>query len=105
MKARASKLDQFAATLMVMDGEKKTLAEIQTWLKEEGCMVATSTLGAWLESARQRQLQARLLGQITSGARQCRDVEKQFGKNPAPELETLIKLHRVLILQLSTQGN
>ena len=34
-----------------------------------------------------------------------REVEKQFSKNPAPELETLIKLHRVLIMKLSTAGN
>ena len=105
MKSRPSKLDQFAATLMVMDGEKKTLADMQSWLKAEGCAISLSALGSWLSSARQQQLQDRLLGQIASGARQCKEVEKQFGENPAPELETLIKLHRVLILQLSTQGN
>jgi len=105
MKLRPSKLDQFATTLMEMDGEKKTLADMQTWLKEEGCIISAGALSGWLSSARQRQLQERLLGQIASVSRQCREVEKQFGRNPAPELETLIKLYRVLILQLSTQGN
>lgn len=45
-----------------------------------------------------------MLSQIASGARQHHEVQKSFEKNPAPELETLIKLHRVLIMQLSTQA-
>jgi|SRR5579859_3330813 len=105
MKERKSKLDPYAKTLQAMDEEKKTLEEIQAWLKEEGVTVVSSTLSRFLESLRQARLQKQLLAQISTGARQCREVEKQFGKNPAPELETLIKLHRVLILQLSTQGN
>jgi len=32
-------------------------------------------------------------------------VEEEFGNHPPPELETLIKLHRVIILQLSAQMN
>jgi len=99
-----SKLDQFAETLAGMEAEKKTLAEMQAWLKEEGCSVSVSTLSSYLESQRSARLQAKLLGQITSGANQCRAVEKQFAANPSPELETLIKLHRVAVLQLSTQA-
>lgn len=104
MKARKSKLDQYAETLLAMDDDKKSLVEIQGWLKAEGVTVASSSLSRYLESLRQSRLESELLGQIASGARQCQEVEKQFGKNPAPELETLIKLHRVLILQMSTQG-
>ena len=104
-KQRESKLDRYAETLLAMDDEKKTLVQIQAWLKEEGCVVALSTLGSYLESARSARLQARLLGQITSGARQCAEVEKQFGKNPAPALETLIKLQRVILLDLSTKAS
>ncbi|MDE2102215.1 MAG: hypothetical protein KGL39_33525 [Patescibacteria group bacterium] len=87
-----------------MDDEKKTLDEIQSWLKAEGCTVSLAGLSRWLESARQRRLQSRLLSDIASGARQSQQVERAFSKNPAPEFETLIKLHRVLTLQLSTQG-
>lgn len=104
-KQRESKLDQYAATLLEMDDATKTIADIQAWLKEEGCLVSTGRISTYLEFLRQERLQSRLLSQIASGADQCREVEKQFGKNPAPELETLIKLHRVLILQLSTKGN
>lgn len=105
MKQKKSKLDQYAAQLADMDAERKTLPEMQAWLKEEGITVASSTLSAFLSSQRQRLLQDRLLAQIATGARQCQEVEKQFGKNPAPELETLIKLHRSLIMQLATLGN
>ncbi|MDR3427845.1 hypothetical protein [Silvimonas sp.] len=98
-------MDQHAATLADMEAEKKTLAEMLTWLRDEGVTCSASTLSRFLESQRQAHLQDKLLAQIASGARQCQAVEKQFGQNPAPDLETLIKLHRVLTLQLSTQGN
>ena len=104
-KQKASKLDQFAETLLEMDDATKTLADIQAWLKQEGVTVSVGRLSEYLQSLRSRRLQSRMLGQIASGAQQCAEVEKQFKKNPAPELETLIKLHRVLILQLSTKGN
>jgi len=45
----------------------------------------------------------RLLAQIRAGARHCKALETEFGLNPPPELETLIKLHRVMVLQLSSQ--
>jgi hypothetical protein len=50
------------------------------------------------------QLQAELLSQITHGARLCADVETKLSQNPAPELETLIKLYRVLILKFSLEA-
>ena len=42
-----------------------------------------------------------LLEQITAAAKQCQKVEHEFGNNPAPELETLIKVYRVILLQIS----
>ena len=104
-KQHASKLDQYAATLLDLDDQHKTLEDMVAWLRAEGVTASTGRVSGFLSDLRQQRLQARLLGQIASGARQCADVEKQFGKNPAPALETLIKLQRVLILQLSTQAN
>jgi hypothetical protein len=53
-----------------------------------------------------RQLvQEELLAQITHGGRLCCEIEREFGRNPAPELETLIKLHRVLILKFSAEAH
>jgi hypothetical protein len=44
----------------------------------------------------------KLLEKIALSARQCQELERQFGQNPPPKLETLLKLHRVLIFRLST---
>ena len=110
-KEKKSKLDPFAERLTQWftpkdkGGDGLTLEQAQEQLALDGCKISTGRLSTWWESQQQEQLQVKLLGQIASGAQQCRAVEKQFGSNPAPELETLIKLHRVLILQLSTQGN
>ena len=103
-KQKASKLDQYAETLLEMDDQKKTLVEIQTWLKAEGVTASTGRLSEFLESLRSSRRETILLSQITSGARQTAEVEAAFQKNPAAELETLVKLHRVLILNLTTKG-
>jgi DNA-binding phage protein len=105
MKARQSKLDRFAEQLAELEAERKTLAEMQAWLKEEGCAVSLGRLSEFLDAQRSSRQQERLLAQIASGARQCQEVESALEKNSAPELDTLIKLHRVLILKLSTEGN
>ena len=103
-KQQKSKLDQFAPTLLEMDDAKKTLAEMRAWLKEESCNVDLSTLSRFLESARSERSQSRILGQITSGAEHCREIDQAFVKNPAPHLETVIKVFKVLIMQLATKG-
>lgn len=104
MKEKKSKLDRYAAAMRQMDDERKTISEIQKWLKAEGCVVSAGLISGYLESLRQRRLQDRLLTQIAGGSRQCAEVEKSFGRNPPPELETLIKLQRVILMQLSTQA-
>lgn len=43
--------------------------------------------------------------QIAESALLCEEIEGQFDKNPPPELETLLKLHRVLILKFSLEAN
>jgi hypothetical protein len=48
-------------------------------------------------SRRRRQL----LEQIGVAAQLCREVEQEFGQEPAPVLETLIKLHRMLVMNLA----
>jgi hypothetical protein len=105
MKARPSKLDRFGERLEEWFLAGKTLAQAQELLAAEGCAVSLGRLSEWWSSRQSVLLEDRLLGQIASGARQCREVEAQFAENPAPEFETLIRLHRVLILKLSTQGN
>lgn len=103
-KKKKSKLDQFAQPLADMDAQAKTLDEMLAWLGEEGVICSHSTLSDFLSAQRQSRLQASLLAQIASGARQCKDVDAAFAKHPAPGLETLIGLFKVLIMQLTTVG-
>lgn len=103
-KPLKSKLDPFAQTLAGMELEKKTLAEMVAWLKQEGVTVSSSTLSDYLSGLRSARTRAAMLSQITTGARQCKEVKAAFEKNPAPEMETLIKLVQVMIMQLSTEG-
>lgn len=104
MKARPSKLDRYAAQLAELDAEKKTLSDICEWLASEGCKSSPSQVSVYLERLRTQRRQDALLVQIASGARQTADVEKQFARNPAPALETITKLYRVLIMQLTTKS-
>jgi hypothetical protein len=111
MKDRPSKLDAHAADLDEMfsspeeGGRGLTLDQAREELRLDGVSVSCSALSVWWANRRQAKLQERLLGQIASGARQVAEVEKAFAGHNAPEIETLVKLHRVLILKLSTQGN
>jgi hypothetical protein len=50
------------------------------------------------------ELRERLLGQIAQGARLCQEIERQFKQHLCPELETIIKAHRALVLQLCSEG-
>jgi hypothetical protein len=50
------------------------------------------------------ELQEQLLAQIAHAASHCAEIERAFGENPPPELDTLIKVYRVLILKLSAEA-
>lgn len=103
-KPYKSKLDPFAGTLLEMNDEMKSLKEIQSWLKGEGCVVALSTLSDYLEELRSQRTQKQILGDIVSGSAKCREIDAAFAKNPAPELQSIISLLKVLIMQLATEG-
>ena len=51
-----------------------------------------------------RKLQEQLLAQIAEGAGLCVEVERQLSRNPTPQLETLIKLYRVLVLKICVEA-
>lgn len=98
-------MDPFAERLTEWFLGGKTLAEAQEQLKQDGCSVSLGRLSEWWEARQSSRREERLLKQIASGARQCKEIAAEFAENPAPEFDTLIRLHRVLILKLSTQGN
>ena len=68
-KHYGSKLDSFADQLDHWFGvEKITLAQAVERLRELGCTVSVSAVSCWREARQRRQMQERLLGEITSGA-------------------------------------
>jgi hypothetical protein len=104
-KAKSSKLDPHAERLTEWFLAGKTLAEARELLRQAGCAVSLSRLSVWWESRQAARAEEALLRRITSGAEQVRTVERAFGENPAPELATIIKLHRVLAMQFATAGS
>ncbi len=48
--------------------------------------------------------QEALLENIAAGAGLCRALEQQFGQHPPPELQTLLKLQRLLILKFTLEA-
>lgn len=106
MKDMPSKLDAFSERLDEWFGiEKKTLKAVQEQLRLDGCVVSLSRLSDWWSKRQQRNQEQMLLAQIANGARACKEVELSLEKHGGVELETLIKLQRVLILKFSTEGN
>ena len=100
-----SKLDQFTDRLDVWFGvEKKTIAQVQEQLRLDGCSVSSGRLSEWWTAREKVLTQRRVLGDITSGAEHCREIDQAFAKNPAPQLETVIKVFKVVIMQLATKG-
>ena len=107
MKEHKSKLDPYAKHLdeWFSPPLKLTLEQAAARLASEyDLSVSRARLSEWWEARCNQKLQTSLLNQIATGSRACQAVEREFGKNPAPELETLIKLHRVLILNLATRS-
>lgn len=49
------------------------------------------------------QQQELLLERIQVAGQECRTVEREFGVNPPPDLEMLIKLHRALVFDLANK--
>ncbi len=105
-KRKQSKLTDHTGQLDEWFGEEGlTLAAVRERLAQASCSVSLARLSEWRVNRDWERRRAQLLNQIAAGARHCGQLEEQFGKNPPRELETLIRLHRVIILQLSAQMN
>ena len=50
------------------------------------------------------EAQKRLLDRMAQGAQLCKEVETLLRGEPGPELETILRLHRVLVLKLSAEA-
>lgn len=105
MKATKSKLDAFADQLWQWsEVEHKPLREIVELLAAAGCKSSSSRVGSFLEAQRTAEMRRGLLAQIASGNETCKAVERQFASSDAPGVQTILKLFRVLIMQLSVNG-
>lgn len=51
-----------------------------------------------------QELRERLLAQIAQAGKLCQEVEDQLSHYRCPKLETIIKLHRLLVLRLSGEA-
>jgi hypothetical protein len=103
-KAVPSKLDPFTDQLLQMDQDKMTINKMLAWLHGQKMKCSQNTLRHFLTTRRAARNRNHLLEWLAAGSTQSRVVKKYFAKNAAPELETLIKLFRVLITQLSIRG-
>lgn len=50
------------------------------------------------------ETEARMLERFEEGAKICRRIEEQLRSRPVPEMESVIRLHRVLVLKLSVEA-
>jgi hypothetical protein len=97
-------LKPHAATILDLKLSGKTNKAIHKWVKAEGVCIGYSALSDFIVQLLDKRDREQLLDRIASGASQVRETEERFKKNPAPELEALMKIFRVFILQLSTSG-
>ena len=105
-KPRGSKLDPFAEEIQVwFEEEMITMPEAARRLKARGCSTSIDNLGKWWRKRRSQALEEQLLEQIEFAGDQCRKLDRAFRKSPAPVIDTLLKVHRVLILKLNNQAN
>lgn len=68
--------------------------------QEWGLKVGKTALARWYH----KDDNLKVLAFISSGAHMTRQIEAAYQENPAPEIETLIKLCKTLVMQLSVQG-
>jgi hypothetical protein len=98
-KERPSRLAPFEETLFAMDAAKNTLAEMQQWLSGHGVTVSCQGISQFLISRRKRRWQRETLAQIAAGREPIGQAKTAFQTDPEPDLDTLIKLSRVMIFE------
>ena len=103
IKQRRSKLAPFAETLFQMEAGTNTLAEMQSWLASQGITISTVAISKFLACRRRHSWQDRLLGQIAGGVQPAEEAKAALQTHPAPELDILIKLSRILVFEQTSR--
>ncbi len=109
-KPRESKLDEHAERLTEWltpkeeGGRGLTYHEAAEQLRSDSFSVVPSRICTWWKRRRDDQEAKDYLEGIRNGSAQVKEVEQALGENRTPELETLIQMHRLVVLQLVTQS-
>lgn len=104
-KRRASKLDAVEPDLMQWLGtDRLQLAEAQSRLAARGIKVSIGRLSTWWADRQQERLEQQFWDRIANGSRITAELDRQFAEHPAPGLESLIGLLKVLVAQCSVEG-
>jgi hypothetical protein len=93
-------LHRHRKTIVEMKDSGKKHSDIVHWLRTKGVKCLSNDL---IQFFKERRLQQDLLNDISHAAVLRKAVEHEFGENPAPDLQILVKLHRTLIFQIYTQ--
>lgn len=104
MSVTRNKLDPFRERLAEWQAEGKTLAAMQSALREDGCQASLSSLSEYLGRMRKEELEKRIFETIASGGRMNREMDAAFAANPAPAVERLIEVSKSLVMSLQVQG-
>jgi len=99
IKAKSSKLDPFEEALFDMEDAKKTLTEMRQWLAGQGVTISVSGISQYLSIRRQRRERDQMLEQIATGQQEHTQLKAAFVAHPEPDLETMIKLSRFIMMQ------
>jgi hypothetical protein len=103
MKEKRSRLSPFEEALFAMETRKSPLTEMQAWLAGQGVTITTVGISKFLASRRRHRWQAQLLAQVASGGQPAEEAATALQASPPPELDTLIKLSRILVFEQTSR--
>jgi hypothetical protein len=102
-RKRDEMLEPFAEQLLAIDADRHSPVGMVEWLEQQGVKCRPDDIRRFFIARRRRLEQQQILDNIKAATEMCRKVEKLLDKNTAPALVTLMKLHRCLLLKLSTE--
>jgi len=94
-------LDPFRNELLQMDQEKKTLPEMLGWLKERNVTASHNNLSHFLMCRREEAELAAQQERLQVRADKCAAFEEWLAKNPTPDLGAVIKMFKLLMLEMA----
>jgi hypothetical protein len=104
MSPTRNKLDPFAERLVEWRAEGLTLAKMREQLALDGCVVGISSISDYCLRLEREAQEKELFATIATGGRMNRELDAAFAKDPAPEIEQLIRVSKTLIMSLQVQG-